>query len=588
MGVFKKIFGFLLVLWGLSLQGQECPEVLYPQDGESNVPVDAIILWTDTDIDLITSWAISIGLTPGGEEIVNQQSTGKNPQFALPCGIPNDTTIYVELYIFTLTGGFIPCSSFSFTTEAATQPPACRSLTFPADGAQDVFLGTNLNWECSPSATGYFLSVGTSPGNYDILLNEELGADELSYDFLDDNLPENQDIYVQVVPFNEEGNADDGSCRESVFRTGEQIVLPECTFMLSPQNGAQNVELNTTLTWNSVENATGYRVFLGTTPNEYDILGGETPFQNNSTAINFLEPNTIYFIRIVPINEAGDAIGCLQAVPETFSTILGCTYTLGDGTIIDERPTLTFPSTVGSCEGSGRVQVTVTDEAEGYRWFEIPEQGPEVLLDTSPTTTLPGEGEYRVEIYNILEDPLDPDITFECASFQIFTVTQSEPPKIDRTDVQLGAGVISIEVFASGLGDYEYALGELGPYQDSNRFTNLPIDNYRVFVRDKNGCGLADALVEPDLTLDGFPKFFTPNGDGINDTWQFIPPPSGLNPIRQLHIFDRYGKLLAQIDPRSQGWNGTFNGRPLPASDYWFRAVNDNNQVLQGHFSLKR
>ncbi|MGA9240168.1 hypothetical protein, partial [Robiginitalea sp.] len=110
MEIFKKITGFLLLLLGLSLHGQECPEVLYPQDGESNIPVDATIRWTDTDIDLITSWAISIGLTPGGEEIVTRQSAGRTPQFELPCGIPNNSTLYVELYIFTLTQGFIPCS----------------------------------------------------------------------------------------------------------------------------------------------------------------------------------------------------------------------------------------------------------------------------------------------------------------------------------------------------------------------------------------------------------------------------------------------------------------------------------------------
>lgn len=94
--------------------------------------------------------------------------------------------------------------------------------------------------------------------------------------------------------------------------------------------------------------------------------------------------------------------------------------------------------------------------------------------------------------------------------------------------------------------------------------------------------------MEPDLTLEGFPKFFTPNGDGINDFWQFILPPSGVSPIRRLFIFDRFGNLLAQVDPQTAGWDGTFNGRPMPASDYWFRAINNNNQEIRGHFSLKR
>lgn len=582
---FKKLLILIPMLSGLTGLAQECPEILFPQNGATNVPVDGVIRWTDTDIDLITSWAISIGITPNGGEFALQQSTGRNTEFPLPCGIPNNTRVYVDLYIFTLTQGFIPCSSFSFTTEAVSQPPECRTLTFPEDGDQGVNPETTLTWACSPSATGYLLSVGTASGNYDIFEDLELNSDQLSYPFRGDPLPENEDIYVRVVPFNEQGRAGGGACEETTFRTGELIQLPGCTRMVSPANGEQNVPLNTTLTWQPVDNATGYRVFIGTSPNDTDILAGENPFRTNSTGINFLEPNTIYYVRIVPVNDAGDAIGCTEI--DIFSTILGCSYILADGTVVDDRPPITFPSAVGSCDGSDRVRVTATDPAEGYRWFQIPPQGPEFLLGTSESIELPGEGEYRLEIFNVLQDPNDPDITFECISSQAFSVTQSEPAEIEGTEVSLGAGVISIEVEVSGIGDYEFALSEAGPYQESNRFTNLPIGNYTVYVRDKKGCGITEVPVEPDLTLEGFPKFFTPNGDDNNDFWKFILPPTGENPIRELYIFDRYGKLLAQVDPL-QGWDGTFNGKPMPSSDYWYRAVDKDGRVIQGHFALKR
>ncbi|MEA1787107.1 T9SS type B sorting domain-containing protein [Arenibacter sp. GZD96] len=86
-----------------------------------------------------------------------------------------------------------------------------------------------------------------------------------------------------------------------------------------------------------------------------------------------------------------------------------------------------------------------------------------------------------------------------------------------------------------------------------------------------------------------FPKFFTPNGDGINDFWQFRPqnytPESSLLNIL---IYNRFGMLIKELDPTSQGWDGTFNGRPMPASDYWFRAVDRQNVAHIGHFTLKR
>jgi gliding motility-associated-like protein len=53
-------------------------------------------------------------------------------------------------------------------------------------------------------------------------------------------------------------------------------------------------------------------------------------------------------------------------------------------------------------------------------------------------------------------------------------------------------------------------------------------------------------------------------------------------------IFDRYGKLIYQINPQNQVWDGTFNGSPLPSSDYWFQFQLDDGKIIKGHFSLKR
>lgn len=93
----------------------------------------------------------------------------------------------------------------------------------------------------------------------------------------------------------------------------------------------------------------------------------------------------------------------------------------------------------------------------------------------------------------------------------------------------------------------------------------------------------------PETALVKFPKFFTPNGDGINDFWQFIPAQDVTDPgILSIEIFNRLGHLLKQIHPASPGWDGTYNRRPLPASDYWYRALGTNNRVFQGHFTLKR
>jgi len=86
----------------------------------------------------------------------------------------------------------------------------------------------------------------------------------------------------------------------------------------------------------------------------------------------------------------------------------------------------------------------------------------------------------------------------------------------------------------------------------------------------------------------GFPKFFTPNNDGYNDTWQVY----GINVSSQqesiIYVFDRFGKLVKQLSPSDSGWDGTFNGQPLPSSDYWFHIKLQDGRTFKSHFTLKR
>ncbi|WP_026989915.1 T9SS type B sorting domain-containing protein, partial [Flavobacterium subsaxonicum] len=96
------------------------------------------------------------------------------------------------------------------------------------------------------------------------------------------------------------------------------------------------------------------------------------------------------------------------------------------------------------------------------------------------------------------------------------------------------------------------------------------------------------------VSIIDYPHFFTPNGDGYHDTWNIV----GLKnyPEARIFIFDRYGKLLKQLSPESdvndgEGWDGTYNGQPVPADDYWFTVTYPDGNVtkeFKAHFSLKR
>lgn len=140
---------------------------------------------------------------------------------------------------------------------------------------------------------------------------------------------------------------------------------------------------------------------------------------------------------------------------------------------------------------------------------------------------------------------------------------------------------------------YEYAL-DGGAYQDSRFFYDVTNGAHKVWVRFKDNKSICPQYI--DIFVLGYPKFFTPNGDGFNDTWN-ITQLKG-HPEAVIYIFDRYGKLITQLRPSGQGWDGTFNGKPLPATDYWFTVeylqepekANEMPRKVQhkGHFSLKR
>ncbi len=147
---------------------------------------------------------------------------------------------------------------------------------------------------------------------------------------------------------------------------------------------------------------------------------------------------------------------------------------------------------------------------------------------------------------------------------------------------EFAGGKNSIELITPSTNTtFEFSIDGIN-YQSSPLFLNISRGNYIAYIRNRANC---DYATYPFTILD-YPNFFTPNGDGANDVWKV----DGLDPypLATIYIFDRFGKLLKQMDTNSVGWNGTFNGYPLPATDYWFRLILNDNQVVNGHFSLKR
>jgi gliding motility-associated-like protein len=144
--------------------------------------------------------------------------------------------------------------------------------------------------------------------------------------------------------------------------------------------------------------------------------------------------------------------------------------------------------------------------------------------------------------------------------------------------------VHQVIVSAQGPDLYWYRLDD-GPYVNNGTFNDVSPGPHTVTIAERSGCG---ELVIPIFVF-GYPDYFTPNSDGIHDTWNIIG--GELLPGTKLYIFDRYGKLIKQLDVNGPGWDGTYNGQLLPSSDYWFRieySFNGQQREATGHFAMKR
>ncbi|PHN95387.1 hypothetical protein CSC80_08665 [Maribacter sp. 6B07] len=325
----------------------DCTLLTAPLNGDTDVPVNTNITWEHTLY--AQGYRLTVGTTSGGNDIVNNETITNETSYEFASDFNTGDTVYVTLIPFNDEGDAVgPCTEESFTisNDPATIPD-CTTLIEPLDGATDVAVTTDLSWNPISNADGYKITVGTSTGASDILNAEDVG-NITTYDLTTD-LPEDSDIFVTIIPYNDEGDAT--SCTEESFHTEIIPVPPTCTNLTSPLNGATDVAIDSHLSWTAISNATGYLVTVGTTSGGIEIVNNIDV--GNVTTHDIpadLQEARLHFVTIIPYNDEGDATGCME---ETFTT--------GDSTSPPSCTTLTAP-----INGASAV-----DPATNLSWTEL-------------------------------------------------------------------------------------------------------------------------------------------------------------------------------------------------------------------------
>lgn len=279
--------------------------------------------------------------------------------------------------------------------------------------------------------------------------------------------------------------------------------------------------------------------------------GGNVAWYNNLTdttsianGVNFVVPNihqdTTYYV------EANDS-NCISTRESVLVNVYGVLA------VADEHFTL--------CEGD-KITLDAGTPNMNYLWS---------TGETSQTILSNGGTSYSVQITTT--PPAN------CSSTKNFTITYNVFPVISSIDI-MGL-IVTINMVQPG--DFEYSLDGMN-YQSSNIFEVPQGGIYVAYVKEKNGCG---DVVQKQFVVISYPSFFSPNGDGTNDNW-YVKGGSSF-PISQVAVFDRFGKLITVLNHANPFWDGTLNGKVLPADDYWFIAkINETFPETKGHFSLIR
>lgn len=310
---------------------------------------------------------------------------------------------------------------------------------------------------------------------------------------------------------------------------------------------------------------------------DYDGLLIVDVFTNHNAALGSLNPanHTVqyFFSQQDAENETNEIIGNITAVDGTeiftlvTETVLGCTSIGRFDIIINELPISPTDSHYVICDVFVTASAATGAAGETYLWS---------TGETTSSIDITVPGDYNVVITSAQG----------CSSPATrFLVTQSSSAMIDFIlKVDFG-DPNSITVEVSGDGDYLYVLDN-GEPQRSNVFLDVRRGYHDVVVIDINGC---EPTPPQRVLIIDYPRFFTPNSDNFNDFWQVDDIETFDDAT--FYIFDRYGKLLKTFNKNSQGWDGMYNGNPMPSSDYWFLLeIKDSRGDfdVRGHFSLKR
>jgi gliding motility-associated-like protein len=252
-------------------------------------------------------------------------------------------------------------------------------------------------------------------------------------------------------------------------------------------------------------------------------------------------------------------------------------------------PSIISAPNVTICEGnSGTLNANASSATATINWYTTPTGG--IPFETGASFTITPTTNITTYYVDAMENgctsPTRADVKLEVLGNYVSAaspITLNDITIVDDSD----NNTITINN-SPGIDNYEFNLDSFNEFGDETYFEHLEPGIHSLYLRDKTNCGISKL----DIAILGFPKFFTPNDDGQNDTWKILGNDTNNIQISAIYVYDRFGKLVADVDLTGDGWDGFYNGERLPSADYWylvkFTDQHGDYREKQGHLSLIR
>ena len=330
------------------------PLLVSPDDGVINVPVEPLLVWEN--VEDADSYAVQVSKNSDMVDPVIYESGVADT--LLQVSLEYETQYYWHVSA-TNEGGTGEWSAMrSFTT--VPDLPGQPVLAVPENGAVDVSVSPVLSWEDAEKADEYTVQVS----RYSDFSNQVVNVNGITDTQYQVSLSTETKYYWRVRAVNDGGNGE----WSTVWSFTTVPAAPTVPVLATPDDGAENISIDTTLVWEQSSRAENYQLQLSEQSNFSSVFIDSVGIEGTSLSINDLSNLTNYYWRVKAINAGGES---------DWSTVWS--FTTEDVTSVD------------------RIVEGIPVE------FSLDQNYPNPF---NPVTTirfaLPSEANVRLEIYNML------------------------------------------------------------------------------------------------------------------------------------------------------------------------------------------